>query len=165
VPEITYSITFYLMAAIAVAAALGVIILRDVFRAALSLILLFMTVAGIYLLLHADFLAIVQILIYVGAISVLIIVAIMLTRDARQGQPLGKIKWVAGIVALALIGVIAWGVINTAFYLSSTPPLEETVKPLGNLLFGNPGYMLTSEIAAVLLLSAILGAIAVIREK
>lgn len=164
-PEITYSITFYLMAAIAVASALGVIILRDVFRAALCLILLFMTVAGIYLMLHADFLAIVQILIYVGAVSILIIVAIMLTRDARQGQPLGKIKWVAGIMALALIGVIAWGVINTAFYLSSTPPLEETVKPLGNLLFGNPGYMLTSEIAAVLLLSAILGAIAVIREK
>lgn len=164
-PEIAYSVTFYLMAAIALAAAMGVIILKDVFRAALCLILLFMTVAGIYLMLHADFLAIVQILIYVGAISVLIIVAIMLTRDARQGQSMGKIKWVAGIVALALIGVVAWGVINTTFYISATPPLEETVKPLGNLLFGNPGYMLTSEIAAVLLLSAILGAIAVIREK
>ena len=164
-PEIAYSVTFYLIAAIALAAAMGVIILKDVFRAALCLILLFMTVAGIYLMLHAGFLAIVQILIYVGAISVLIIVAIMLTRDARQGQSMGKIKWVAGIVALALIGVVAWGVINTTFYISATPPLEETVKPLGNLLFGNPGYMLTSEIAAVLLLSAILGAIAVIREK
>ena len=164
-PEITYSITFYLMAIIAVASAIGVILLRDVFRAALCLILLFMTLAGIYLMLHADFLAIVQILIYVGAISVLIIMAIMLTRDARQGQPMGRIKWVAGVVAVALIGVVVWGAVNTAFSISATPPLEETVKPLGNLLFGNPGYMLTSEIAAVLLLSAILGAIAVIREK
>ena len=164
-PEITYSVTFYLMAIIAVASALGVIVLRDIFRSALCLILLFMTVAGIYLMLHADFLAIVQILIYVGAVSVLIIVAIMLTRDVRQGQPMGKIKWVAGIVALALIGVVVWGVLDTTFYLSATPPLEETVKPLGNLLFGNPGYVLTTEIAAVLLLSAILGAIAVIREK
>jgi len=116
-------------------------------------------------MLHADFLAVVQILVYVGAISILIIVAIMLTRDARQGQPMGKIKWIAGPVALALIAVIAWGVLNTPFEVATAAPQEETVKPLGNLLFGNPGYLLTTEIAAVLLLSAILGAIAVIREK
>lgn len=164
-PELTYSLTFYLMAIIAVVSALGVIFLRDVFRSALCLILLFMTVAGIYLMLHADFLAVVQILVYVGAISILIIVAIMLTRDARQGQPMGKIKWIAGPVALALIAVIAWGVLNTPFEVATTAPQEETVKPLGNLLFGNPGYLVTTEIAAVLLLSAILGAIAVIREK
>ncbi len=163
--DLTYSLTFYLMAIIAVASALGVIFLRDVFRSALCLILLFMTVAGIYVMLHADFLAVVQILVYVGAISILIIVAIMLTRDARQGQPMGKIKWIAGPVALALIAVIAWGVLNTPFEVATAAPQEETVKPLGNLLFGNPGYLLTTEIAAVLLLSAILGAIAVIREK
>ena len=163
--ELTYSLTFYLMAIIAVVSALGVIFLRDVFRSALCLILLFMTVAGIYLMLHADFLAVVQILVYVGAISILIIVAIMLTKDARQGQPMGKIKWIAGPVALALIAVIAWGVLNTPFEVATIAPQEETVKPLGNLLFGNPGYLLTTEIAAVLLLSAILGAIAVIREK
>jgi len=164
--DLTYSLTFYLMAIIAVASALGVIFLRDVFRSALCLILLFMTVAGIYVMLHADFLAVVQILVYVGAISILIIVAIMLTRDARQGQPMGKIKWIAGPVALALIAVIAWGVTEHAVR-GRVPlrPQEETVKPLGNLLFGNPGYLLTTEIAAVLLLSAILGAIAVIREK
>lgn len=164
-PELTYSLTFYLMAIIAVVSALGVIFLRDVFRSALCLILLFMTVAGIYVMLHADFLAVVQILVYVGAISILIIVAIMLTRDARQGQPMSKIKWIAGPVALALIAVIAWGVLNTPFEVATTAPQEETVKPLGNLLFGNPGYLVTTEIAAVLLLSAILGAIAVIREK
>lgn len=163
--ELTYSLTFYALAAIAVIAALGVIMLRDIFRAALCLIILFMTVAGIYLMLHADFLAIVQILVYVGAISILIIVAIMLTKDARQGQPLGKIKWIAGLVALALIAVIAWGVLNTPFEVATTAPQQETVKPLGNLLFGNPGYLLTAEIASVLLLSAILGAIAIIREK
>lgn len=163
--EMTYSLTFYLLAFIAVVSALGVILVRDVFRSALCLVLLFMTVAGLYLMLHADFLAIVQILVYVGAISILIIVAIMLTRDARQGQPLGKIKWIAGPVALALMIVIVWGVLNTAFEVATTAPQQETVKPLGNLLFGNPGYLLTAEIAAVLLLSAILGAIAIIREK
>ncbi|MCX5997004.1 MAG: NADH-quinone oxidoreductase subunit J [Chloroflexi bacterium] len=63
-------LVFYIFAALAVVSAIAVIAVRDIFRAALCLILLFMTVAGIYLLLHADFLAIVQILIYVGAISI-----------------------------------------------------------------------------------------------
>ena len=158
-------IVFYLLAVIAVASAIAVIVVRDIFRAALCLILLFMTVAGIYLLLHADFLAIVQVLVYVGAISILIIVAIMLTRDARQGQPLGNLKYPAVVVAALLLGVVVFGIINTAFVTPDNAPLQETVKPLGKALFGDPGYLLTVEIAAVMLLSAIIGAIAVIREK
>jgi len=158
-------IVFILLAVIAVASAVAVIVVRDIFRAALCLILLFMTVAGIYLLLHADFLAIVQILVYVGAISILIIVAIMLTRDARQGQPLGNLKYPAVIVAASLLGVIVFGIVNTAFVMPDNAPLQETVKPLGKALFGDSGYLMNVEIAAVMLLSAILGAIAVIREK
>jgi len=158
-------LVFGLLSVIAVVSAIGVLVVRDIFRAALCLIVLFMTVAGVYLLLHADFLAIVQILIYVGAISVLIIVAIMLTRDARHGQPLGYLKYVAGVVAFLLFCAIAFGVINTAFTVQATPPLEQTIQPLGKSLFGDGGYFLIVEIAAVLLLSAILGAIAVIREK
>ena len=72
------SVAFWVLASVAVLAALAVVLLRDVFRAALSLILCFLMVAGIYLTLSADFLAAVQILVYVGAISVLIILAIML---------------------------------------------------------------------------------------
>lgn len=158
-------LVFYLFAALAVASAIAVIVVRDIFKAALCLILLFMTVAGIYLLLHADFLAIVQILIYVGAISILLIVAIMLTRDARQGQPLGNMKYLAGAVSFLLLGTIVFCLVNFTFATPDNAPLTETIKPLGKALFGDPGYLLTVEIAAVLLLSAILGAIAVIREK
>jgi len=156
---------FYVFAALAVVSAVAVIVVRDIFRAALCLILLFMTVAGIYLLLHADFLAIIQILIYVGAISILLIVAIMLTRDARQGQPLGKMKYLAGVVSFLLFGTIVFCLLNVTFAQPDNAPLNETIKPLGQALFGDPGYLLTVEIAAVLLLSAMLGAIAVIREK
>jgi NADH-quinone oxidoreductase subunit J len=156
---------FYVFAALAVVSAIAVIAVRDLFRAALCLILLFMTVAAIYLLLHADFLAIIQILIYVGAISILLIVAIMLTRDARQGQPLGKMKYLAAAVSLLLFGTIVFCLLNVTFAQPDNAPLNETIKPLGKALFGDPGYLLTVEIAAVLLLSAILGAIAVIREK
>lgn len=158
-------LVFILLSVIAVASAVAVIMLKDVFRAALCLIVLFITVAGIYLMLHADFLAIVQILIYVGAISILLIVAIMLTRDARQGQPPGFLKYIAGVVGLLLFGVLVFAVMNTTFTIPGTAPLEETIKPLGKTLFGDGGYFLTVEIAAILLLSAILGAIAVIREK
>ncbi len=158
-------IVFALLAIIAVASAIAVIVVRDIFRAALCLILLFMTVAGIYLLLHADFLAIVQVLVYVGAISILIIVAIMLTRDARQGPPLGGLKYPAAIVAVLLLGVVIFGIVNTVFVFPDTAPLQETVKPLGKALFGDSGYLLTMEMAVIMLLSAILGAIAVIREK
>jgi NADH-quinone oxidoreductase subunit J len=158
-------LVFGLLSLIAIISALGVLAIRDLFRAALCLVVLFMTIAGIYLLLQADFLAVIQILIYVGAISVLIIVAIMLTRDARHGQPLGALKYVAGVVAVLLLGVIVYSVVTTTFTTPDTAPLQETVKPLGKLLFSDGGYFLTVEIAAVLLLSAILGAIAVIREK
>jgi len=156
---------FYAFAALAVASAIAVIVVRDIFKAALCLILLFMTVAGIYLLLQADFLAIIQILIYVGAISILLIVAIMLTRDARQGQPLGKMKYLAAAVSFVLFGTIVFCLLSVTFTTPDNAPLNETIKPLGKALFGDPGYLLTVEIAAVLLLSAILGAIAVIREK
>jgi NADH:ubiquinone oxidoreductase subunit 6 (subunit J) len=64
-----------------------------------------------------------------------------------------------------LLVVILLGIIGAAFTISEAAPLQETIKPLGKMLFGDAGYLLTVEIAAVLLLSAILGAIAVIREK
>ncbi|MGA2367434.1 MAG: NADH-quinone oxidoreductase subunit J [Dehalococcoidia bacterium] len=155
---------FYLLAVIALAASIAVILVRDIFRAALCLIVLFMSVAGFFLLLHADFLAIVQVLIYVGAISILIIVAIMLTRDARHGLPLDNYKYWAGAVGLLLVITLAYGILNTTFIVPGTLPLEQTIQPIGQMLFGS-GYVLPVEIAAVLLLSAILGAIAVLRDK
>ena len=79
-------IAFWVLAVVGVVAALAVVLLRDVFRVALSLILCFLVVAGIYVTLSADFLAAVQVLIYVGAISVLIILAIMVTREVQQGS-------------------------------------------------------------------------------
>ncbi len=154
---------FYLLAVIALAASIAVIMVRDIFRAALCLIVLFMSVAGFFLLLHADFLAIVQVLIYVGAISILIIVAIMLTRDARHGLPLDNYKYWAGAVGLLLFIAVAWGILNTNFVNFGGAPLEQTIQPIGKMLFGD--YVLPVEIAAVLLLSAILGAIAVLRDK
>ncbi|MBM3118778.1 MAG: NADH-quinone oxidoreductase subunit L [Chloroflexi bacterium] len=160
-----FDIVFWILAAVAVGAALAVIILRDVFRAALSLVLLFLTIAVIYVTLYADFLAVVQILIYVGAISILIIVAIMLTHEVWRGSPSGKLRIPALVVSLLLLGTLVFTVVGTKWETSGEPPLQPTTAAIGSSLFGGGGFILPVEITAVLLLAAVLGAIVMIREK
>jgi len=82
---------FLVLAGVTVLAALGVVLLRNVFRAGLALLLCFFAVAGVYALLGADFLAAVQVLIYVGAIGVFLLLALMLTREAPRGSPEGRL--------------------------------------------------------------------------
>jgi NADH-quinone oxidoreductase subunit J len=132
---------------------------------ALSLILCFLVVAGIYVTLSADFLAAVQVLIYVGAISVLIILAIMLTREVQQGSLSNKLRIPAFVVAVLFFGVVGFAVVNTPWQVSTVSPLEPTTAALAGRLFGEGGFILVVDIAAVLLLTAILGAIVLVREK
>jgi len=156
---------FWIMAVVVVAAALGVVFLRNVFRAALSLVLCFITVAGLYITLSADFLAAVQILVYVGAISVLIILAIMMTRDVQQGSPTNKMRIPAFIVAAVLLGIMIYTVTSTSWNIAAESPLTPTTVPLATKLFSESGFILPVEIAAMLILAAILGAIVIAREK
>ena len=158
-------IGFWAMAVVSVAAALTVVLLRDVFRAALSLVLCFLAVAGIYITLSADFLAAVQVLVYVGGISVLIILAIMLTREVQQGSPSNKLRVPAFFVAVIFLGIVGFTLINTPWQVSAAPPLEPTTSALAIKLLGEGGFILPVEIAATLLLAAILGAIVLVREK
>ena len=158
-------IAFWSLAIIAVVAALAVVLLRNIFRAALCLTLCFLVVAGIYITLSADFLAAVQVLIYVAAISILIIFGIMLTREVQRGSLSNKFRAPAFLIAAALFGVISYAVINTPWQVSTAPPLEPTTAAIATKLFGEGGYLLTVEIAAVLLLAAILGAFVLVREK
>ena len=158
-------IAFWILAVVAVLSALGVVFLRNVFRAALSLVLCFITVAGLYVTLSADFLAAVQILVYVGAISVLIILAIMMTRDVQRGSPSNKMKIPAFVVAAVFLAVLIYTMVNTSWQIAGEAPLTPTTAPLAVKLFSETGFILPVEIAAVLLLAAILGAIVIAREK
>ena len=160
-----FDVVFWILAVITVVAALAVIFLRDVFRAAIALILLFITIAILYITLHADFLAVVQILVYVGAISILIIVGIMLTHDVQIGNPSGKFRIPAIIVGILLLGTLIFSIIHTKWVVSTMAPIEPTAEVIGKKLFGQGGYLVTVEITALLLLTAILGAIVLIREK
>ena len=158
-------IAFWLLAIVCILAALGVVLLRNVFRAALSLVLCFLVVAGIYITLSADFLAVVQVLIYVGAISVLIILAIMLTREFQRGSTSNKLRIPALLVAILFLGAVGFATTNTLWSVSGVSPVMPTTEALALKLFGEGGFILPVEIAAVLLLAAILGAIVLVREK
>lgn len=153
---------FYLMAAITILSALGVVLARHVVYAAVFLVASFGGVAGLFVLLNADFLAAVQVLIYAGAIAILIIFAIMLTQYSPRGSPPNEQKWPAFILAAALLVVLLVGLGQTLWPLSSLAPLETTTEALGRLLLNE--YVLPFEVVSVLLLAAIIGAIIISRE-
>ena len=155
-------IAFFALAGLTLLGAVAVVTLKNLFRSALALVVAFIGVAGIYFLLQAEFLAVVQILIYVGAITVLILFAIMLTRRLmEQGlfQLSGK-WWLAAPLSLglfALIGLVAW---STAWPQRPKEALpSDAVAALGQQLMTT--YLLPFEIASVLLLVALVGAIVV----
>lgn len=158
-------IAFWVLTIVTIASALAVVTLRNVFRAALSLILCFLAVAGIFITLGADFLAAVQIFIYIGAISILIILAIMLTREVQRGSLSNKLVVPALISAVLFFGITTFAMLNTSWPLVSLPPAEPTTAALAGKLFGEGGYTLAVEIAAILLLVTIIGAIVTVKEK
>ncbi len=158
-------IGFWIMAVVGVAAAVAVILLRNVFHTALALVLCLLTVAGIYITLSADFLAVVQILVYVGGISILIILAIMLTREVQRGSLSNRFRIPAFIIAAVFLGVILFALLNTPWQVSTALPVEPTTAALAGKLLGEGGFVLAVEISAALLLAAVLGAIVLVREK
>ena len=158
-------IAFWIFAVAIVGAALGVVLLKNVFRAAILLIICFLGVAGIFILLSADFLAAMQILIYVGAIAILVILAIMLTRELSIGSMSNKFKIPAFIIAALFCAGIIWVVSKTNWQLSGTAPAATTTSGLANQLFSKDGYILPVEIIPTVLLATILGAIVLIKDK
>ncbi len=167
-------IAFWIMALVAVGAALAVVLLRDIFRAALLLVLCFFTIAGIYITLNADFLAAVQVLIYVGAIGMLLIFAIMLTRNVQQGNPFNRLNGPALLLALlimvTIISVVAvtdWPSIKDVPQQAVTVPVDDsTTSHIAQALFNKEGgFVLPFEIASVLLLAALIGAVVLVRSK
>jgi len=159
------NIAFWVLAILAVSGALIVVSMHNLLRTALGLILCFLSIAGLFITLSADFLGIVQVLVYVGAIAVLIIIAIMLTREVECSNMPSRFKLLALLSGILFLGVAIWVMLNTDWPVSSTTPAVPTTATLGNLLFNQSGLVLAVEIAAMLILAAIIGAISVAREK
>ena len=113
---------FWALAAAAVVGSLGVVLLRDVFRSALLLVLVFLTVAGLFFLLAAEFLGVVQVLIYAGAISILIIFAIMLTQNGQEGNLPNRLQFAAVLLPALVLVALAFVAFDTDWRLIADLP-------------------------------------------
>ncbi|MCW5852742.1 MAG: NADH-quinone oxidoreductase subunit J [Anaerolineae bacterium] len=155
---------FVIVSVITLVGALGVVMARTVFASGLWLILSFAGVAGLYVLLEAPFLAAAQILIYVGAVAVLILFAVMLTRRVMgdPGVSQNNSQWGAAAVVAALMFIVL-SLTSVQNWRPSTesPPLL-AVNALGEAFLGP--YLLPFEIVSVVLLVALVGAIILARE-
>lgn len=158
-------IGFYALLAITLVAAVGVVTLANLFHAALCLVGALIGIAGIYIALHADFLALVQILLYVGAVMTLVIFAIMLTeRFGQQNAPaknnLGLMAFAVAIVfAVALGGFlskVAWPV------RTATLAAKVRVADIGTALMRT--YVFPFEIITLVLIVALVGAIVIAKK-
>ncbi len=161
---------FILFSVIALGGGLLVVTQRNLVRAAGALVLSFFGVAGLYVLLEAGFLAAVQILIYIGAIAILIIFAVMLTRRlTEKGDESGfNTQWTgalgAAVIVLALIVFIINAVWPLGLDTGNMPALAgDSTRGLGMALLDPDQFMLPFEIASVLLLGAMVGAIVIAR--
>ena len=106
-------VTFWILSVMAIGGALGVVMVPDLFRAALLLIVVFIAVAGFFILLSAEFLAVVQVLIYVGAIAILIIFAVMLTRNVQRGNLPNRLQLPAAVFAALLLAALVTVAVDT----------------------------------------------------
>jgi NAD(P)H-quinone oxidoreductase subunit 6 len=164
--ELTELIVFVLLAAGVVVGSLGVVLLPNIVYSAFLLGGVFLSVAGLYLLLNASFIAAAQVLIYVGAVNVLILFAIMLVnkREPLVDAPgLGLRRLLSSGVCAGLLWLLLRVAYTTPWATPGPTPLgEDAVVRLGEHFFTD--YLLPFELASVLLLMAMIGAIVLARR-
>ena len=155
---------FIILAGLALVGAVGMVTLRNLLHAVLAMVLAFVAVGGVFILLEAGFLAMVQILIYAGALVILTVFAIMLSRDVVGRQVRVTVgQWPLALgTAVALLAVLGVVLARAVWPARPVPIQGDQVVALGQALSGP--YALPFEVASVLLVAALIGAIIVIRE-
>lgn len=159
------AIVFIVIALITVLMAIGTVTARNLFHAALFLVGAFFGVASLYATLDAGFLAAAQIIIYIGAIATLIIFAIMLSRSmmGREAGALNR-QWIfAAAGALLLFVALAALVLTTTFNTTLLPVPDNAIYLIGAGFVGT--YVIPFEVASILLVAALVGAIMLARER
>lgn len=176
-------IIFAIITIITLASALIVVTDRNLFHAALAMMLSFFGAAGYYAMLQSGFMAAAQLLVYIGAISILLIFAIMMTRRLMSAteKPFNS-QWIGAIIgSVLLFGLLVFAIANMAELPSdvfgtttnvfesapdvSNETLETQVVELGHLMTSSDGYVLPFELISVLLLAALVGSIFIARSE
>jgi len=168
--EYTQQVFFIIVAAVTLGTALMVVTTRNLVHSVLWLIASLFGVAVIFALLQAGFLAVIQVVIYIGAIAILLIFAVMLTRKiAQEGGPRFNENWLwAVVVALVIFVALVWTLTSWSGISSQALPFSERtdlVQDLGVVLVSLDGFVLPFEMASVLLLAALIGAVVVAWER
>jgi NADH-quinone oxidoreductase subunit J len=155
-------IAFYLISALTVAGGLAAVLLKNTVHCALALTVAFAGLALLFLQLDAQFAGFAQILVYIGAVAILVVFAILLTRGSETPKEgVFSKTWLAGLaVAAAVFAVLGWAVLQAGpwFPKEGAAPVV-TVNEIGEALMGR--YVLPLEIVAILLTAALIGAVIV----
>jgi NADH-quinone oxidoreductase subunit J len=156
------TVVFWIIAALTVAGGLAAVLLKNTVHCALALTVAFAGLALLFLQLDAQFAGFAQILVYIGAVAILVVFAILLTRGSETPKDgVFSHTWLVGLViAAAVFAVLGWAVIQSMPYLANqaAPPVV-TVGEIGNALMSR--YVLPLEIVALLLTAAMVGAVIV----
>jgi NADH-quinone oxidoreductase subunit J len=156
-------ILFLVLAASLLGSALLVVTFRDIIRCGLALIASFASLAAIYALLGNPLIAATQVLVYIGAISVLVLFAIMLTQTKNAPRPLVfNSQVIAALVAAVGVGVIIVGVVLATTWPNAGAMAETATSKIATTLFN--GYVLPFEIVSVLLTAAVVGGVLLARR-
>lgn len=159
-------IVFWILAVVIVTSGMLVVSLRNIFHCALSLILCLSAVAGIYILLDAEFLAAAQVLIYVGAVAILIVFTVMLTTDlgSRKTFQTNQNGTIAFVVCTIFAIGAPWLIMKTGVWPNpKVGEFPDNVGAIGKYLMTD--FMLPFEVVSVLLLAALIGAIVLARKE
>ncbi len=158
---------FYIVAALAVVAGLSVVLHRTPVYSALSLIVVLCSLAVLYLMLGAEFIAVIQVIVYAGAIMVLFVLVIMLLNAGREmpSERSRLARWLGVPLLTAFLGEILFVVWKqfSAQSTASAPPPDAGPSAIGYLLFRN--YVLPFELTSILILVAILGAVVLAKKQ
>ena len=157
-------IIFLIVGAVIFCSAWMVVTTRNLIHAALFLIVTLFGVAVLYALLDAGFLAVVQVVIYIGAIAILFIFAVMLTRKEMRdrGRQTSNAWWLSAIIAIMTFGGLTWILQAWSGFSKVSVGLPagfDAVSLLGNALISPDAFVLPFEVASVLLLAALVGAV------
>ena len=156
------SVAFLVIAIITLSGALAAATMPKLIHAALSLVIAFVGVAAAFFLLGAEFVGLVQVFVYVGAVAVLIVFTILLTR--REVNGIRGINWGGAIVALAVFGGLLWTILKTKSLAIPAPEIEAlTVKQIGETLMTN--YVWPLQCVGLVLTAALIGALILVTEE
>ena len=164
---IAIDLAFFILSIVVLIGAIGVVSTKSVFRAGIMLIGSLLGVAGLFILLRAEFLGVVQILIYVGAISVLLLFGTLMTRDVEYASLTNNKKVPSILLCSLLLGVFVFVIVTSTFDVQDASSVYDgylnAIPYLAELLLNE--FVIVFEIVSILLLTAIIGGLMLVREN